>query len=274
MKICIVDNGSLKAEATLSLRRIAQQLSEASGQPVDAVSLQHAHKIAAEQLQGEPAQVLIDYCRAQLQAGEREFLLIPLFFGLSRALTSFIPEQQAILQQEFGEFELRLADTLFPLPDGDPRLAQILFEHIQQTGQQHAVSMNNLVLVDHGSPAPQVTAVREKISQQLAALLGEDANLEQAVMERRKGRQYDFNGQLLEDWLRQSADTGVKSAIVSMLFLQPGRHAGEGGDIEQICDAVMQEYPGFEVAITPLVGEPPLLISILKSRLEAQLAAA
>lgn len=274
MKICIVDNGSLKPTATLSLRKLAQQLSEASGQPVDAVSLQHAHKIPAQKLQGEPAQILVDYCRAQLQAGVREFLLIPLFFGLSRALTSFVPEQQAILEQEFGEFRLTLADTLYPLPQGDPRLAQILFEHIRQTGEAHGLPAENLVLVDHGSPAPQVTEVREKISQQLKALLGDEVELSQAVMERRQGRQYDFNGQLLEDWLREVAAGGAKSAIVSMLFLQPGRHAGEGGDIEQICASVMQEYPGFEVAITPLVGEHPLLISILLSRLEARLEAA
>lgn len=274
MKICLIDNGSLKPGATLSLRELAQRLSEASGHSVDAVSLQHAHKIPAEKLQGEPALILLDYCRAQLQSGNREFLLIPLFFGLSRALTSFVPEQQAILEQEFGEFQLTLADTLFPLPEGDPRLARILYDNIQLTCQQHALPAENLVLVDHGSPAPQVTEVREKISQQLTALLGDEARLSQAVMERREGRQYDFNGQLLEDWLREVAASGAKSAIVSMLFLQPGRHAGEGGDIEQICAGVKQEFPGFEVAITPLVGEHSLLIAILQSRLAAQLEAA
>ena len=51
-KICVVDNGSLKAEATLALRRIARELSEASGLQVDAVSLQHAHKIEPEKLGG------------------------------------------------------------------------------------------------------------------------------------------------------------------------------------------------------------------------------
>ena len=268
-KICVVDNGSLKAEATLALRRIARELSEASGLQVDAVSLQHAHKIEPEKLGGEPAQILIDYCRAELKAGVSEFLLLPLFFGLSRAITSFIPEQQAILQQEFGEFSLQVADTLFPLPQGDQRLPQIIYQNIMQSARQQGMTVDNVVLVDHGSPAPQVTEVRQEISRQLGALLGEDVKLSQAAMERRKGSRYDFNGQLLEDWLQQSASNGASSAIVAMMFLLPGRHAGEGGDIEQICAEAMQQQPGFEVAITPLVGEHPLLISILQSRLQS-----
>jgi len=54
-------------------------------------------------------------------------------------------------------------------------------------------------------------------------------------MERREGKQYDFNGPLLEQWLEQKVARGEKSAIVALMFFLPGRHAGDGGDIEQIC---------------------------------------
>ena len=55
--------------------------------------------------------------------------------------------------------------------------------------------------------------------------------VDQAVMERREGRDYDFNGALLADRLE-----GVEGQVVlGMAFLQPGRHAGPGGDVAEIC---------------------------------------
>ena len=133
-----------------------------------------------------------------------------------------------------------------------------------------ASSLKNIVLVDHGSPSPQITAVRNAVADHLQAKLG-NVKLEQAVMERREGKQYDFNGELLEDWLMAKAEQGMSgeesSAIVALLFSLPGRHAGEGGDIATICESVMQRYPNFKIGISPLVGEHPLLLEILADRL-------
>ena len=86
-------------------------------------------------------------------------------------------------------------------------------------------------------------------------------------MERREGEQYDFNGVLLESWLRKKAQSGEKSAVVILLFFLPGRHAGTGGDIVEICEGIMQEYPDFKIAISPLISEHELLMPILHSRL-------
>jgi len=87
--------------------------------------------------------------------------------------------------------------------------------------------------------------------------------IDQAVMERREGKQYDFNGPLLEQWLEQKVARGEKSAIVALMFFLPGRHAGDGGDIEQICFRIEQQYPGFKVYITSLVAEHTGLIDLL-----------
>jgi hypothetical protein len=58
-----------------------------------------------------------------------------------------------------------------------------------------------------------------------------------------------------------------------MLFISPGRHAGDGGDIARIAAVAMSRNPRLRVAITRLVGDHPLLIEILRDRLQAVLAA-
>ncbi len=296
--ILLVDNGSTKAEATLQLRSIAKQLSERTNQQIYPVSLQHADVIPADDLDGVEASVLKGFLQNQLKRGKHDFIILPLFFGNSRALTKFIPDVHIELEALFGEFKLKIVDTLFPLPQSDTRLADIIFDNIQRVAQESSflkhtppllhdvfhsnnhhvkvggcASLNNIVLVDHGSPSPEITAVRNGVAEEVQARLGQEIKLEleQAVMERREGKQYDFNGELLEDWLVAKAEQGMSgeesSAIVALLFSLPGRHAGEGGDIVTICESVMQRYPNFKVGISPLVGEHPLLLEILADRL-------
>jgi sirohydrochlorin ferrochelatase len=56
-----------------------------------------------------------------------------------------------------------------------------------------------------------------------------------------------------------------------MLFLSPGRHAGEGGDIARICAAASQRL-GRRITPTRLVGEHPDIVAILESRVHQALA--
>jgi len=270
--ILLVDNGSTRAEATLSLRRIAADLAEACGLPVHPVSLQHADKIPAEDLGGAPAEVFPSFLRARLERGARDFVVVPLFFGRSRALTSFIPEQVGLLAAEFGPFALRQADVLVPMPDGEPRLADILADHVTQCSAALGCDPDRVVVVDHGSPLPEVTAARAQVTMALRERLAEGIALGQAVMERRRGAEYDFNGQLLGDLLESCVAQHPRCVVVlAMMFISPGRHAGPGGDIEAICREAMAKSPGLRVAISPLVGEHPLLIEILHARLRAAL---
>ncbi|MCB1801897.1 MAG: cobalamin biosynthesis protein CbiX [Gammaproteobacteria bacterium] len=269
--IILADNGSTRAGATLSLRRIAGRLSSVCERPVHAVSLQHVDRIPIGELDGEPALVLADFLREQLERGRHWFVIVPLFFGSSRALSSFIPEQVRILREQYAALRVDLAEPLVPLPQGEPRLAAILADNVASVGDQLDRVPDRIVLVDHGSPLPQVTAVREYLARELATL-EPGSVVEQAVMERRTGREYDFNGELLEEVLQRLASEGAPIRVVlAMLFLSPGRHAGPGGDIEEICVRAMQHHPNLQVVVTPLIGEHPRLAEILNDRLSAVL---
>jgi sirohydrochlorin ferrochelatase len=267
--ILLVDNGSRRPDATLNLRRLAALLSERAGQTVYPVSLQHADKIPAEKLGGTPALTFEPFMREALQNGERTFIVLPLFFGYSRAISRFVPDHVEAFRKEFGDFEVRVADVLCPLPDGEPVLTQILLDNIKATCEDNRVQADHVILVDHGSPIPEVTAVREKLAEDLRSRLWSDIPLSEAVMERREGREYDFNGALLEEALKELAESRSKQNIIlAMLFLSPGRHAGAGGDIEEIYSEVQQGFPGLKVFTTPLVGDHPSIINILWSRLK------
>ena len=267
--ILLVDNGSKRASAKLQLRRLTATLSARMGQPIHPVSLQHSDKIDPALLDNEPAHIFYDFLENHLADGTREFIVLQLFFGRSRALTSFIPDKVAELESRYGEFTLRIAHTLYPLPQGEPALAELLHENIMAIAHQHGDDVRHVVLVEHGSPLPEVNQVRRQLADDLHRIMEEEGNLivGQAVMERRKGKEYDFNGELLEDWLEARASEGIHRIIVAMLFLLPGRHAGEGGDIAEICENVMSRHPGLEVHITALVGEHPALLDILETRL-------
>ena len=267
--IMLLDNGSRRAAATLGLRTIAADLQATCDRPVHAVSLAHSDSVPIEQLQGLPAQTLERFLRARLGEGQREFLVLPLFFGVSRALTSAVPGLVGGLEKEFGPFRLGVAEVLSPLPQGEPLLADILADNIRQAANDIKGEAERVILVDHGSPVPAVTAVRSGLAAMLRERLDTRVQLDQAVMERRPGAEYDFNGELLEKKLDACAPS--EAVVLAMLFISPGRHAGPGGDIESICAAARLRNPGLQLAITPLVGEHPLLIDILKARLEAVL---
>jgi sirohydrochlorin ferrochelatase len=270
--VILLDNGSRRAESTLSLRHLATALTERIRTAVQPVSLLHSSAIDERRLHGIPAQTFEDFLRRQLRAGTRDFTVIPLFFGRSRALTELIPERVAALRSEHGPFDVQVAETLCPLPAGEPRLVEILHDNVRQTVAAIGTEAHRVILVDHGSPLPQVTAVRRVLAEGLRTRLDGRVPLDEAVMERRQGSEYDFNGMLLEDKLREIAQAhGRRPVVLAMLFLSPGRHAGPGGDIEQICRAVTHDDPRMAIYPTALVGANPGLVDILQSRYEASL---
>lgn len=270
--ILLVDNGSTRVDAAVQLRLIAKKLSDKTRKTIHPVSMQHSDRISTEdvvnKLSGKPAQVFRAFMRKQLKQNQRNFVLIPLFFGKSRAITSFVPTEIEKLETEFGSINLSITDELYPLPNGDPKLIEILFQHSKLAidGRKHH-ECQNLVLVDHGSPLPTVNAVRQHIASKLQEKLANGIQLKQAAMERRKGNEYDFNGELLQDLLSKLAESGETSAKVLLLFLLPGTHAGKNGDIVQICRNVMDKFPDFTASMSPLIGEHEMLIDCLSDRL-------
>ncbi len=270
--VLLVDNGSRRPGSTLGLRRLAAALGQRIGTKVHPVSLLHSSKVPPVELDGVPAATFEPFVRAQLMGGARELVVVPLFFGPSRALTEFIPEMLMAMRREFGPFDVRVTETLVPLPAGEPRLVQILCDNVRQAAAAQGLSTYRAVLVDHGSPIPEVTAVRQSLALGMRLVLGGEVMLEEAVMERRDGSEYDFNGPLLEERLRQLADADLSQPVIlAMLFLSPGRHAGPGGDIEQICRSVQKGYPGFRIYPARLIGSHPVLVDILQSRYEQNL---
>ena len=275
-RIILVDNGSRRADAVLNLRRLARLMSDRSAKTIDAVPLQHAHKIPpeafADALDGKRVATFAEYVEEALTNGVDELVIIPMFFGKSRAITSFIPDTLNAVAKTHGKFNWSIADELCPLPAGEPQLARLLFENLQTLADERLRHIDRVVLVDHGSPSRKVTDVRVKLAGQLASYLPEHIPLLQAVMERREGPEYDINGPLLEDLLEElGSENEVLNVAISMLFLSPGRHAGQGGDIAEICAEAMQNHPGLSVHVSPLVGESPLLIDLLWERLQAVL---
>src|SRR5882757_4325794 len=121
--VFLVDNGSLEPAATFSLRTIAQRLAIALGQIVEPVSLLHSSSIPADRLDGTSAEILEPALERRCQAGTNDFLVVPLFFGPSNALTDYLPRRVAALKEKFPGLRVRLAAPLVnPADSGDQRI--------------------------------------------------------------------------------------------------------------------------------------------------------
>jgi sirohydrochlorin ferrochelatase len=280
MKVFLVDNGSLRAESVLNLRRVARELSAAAGREILPASVLHSSKVPTEELEGEPAVNLERRIRLSLEAGEdREFTIIPFFFGPTGAITDYLPERLAYRRQKHGEFKVWRTGFLGDEGQGTRDkglvsvagdLVEILAERVKETIEGQGLVRPRVALVDHGSPKPEVTALRDRMADALKECLGDmAADVAASSMERRDGAEYDFNEPLLERLLdRAGWDSG--DVVISMMFLSPGRHAGSGGDVDRICKAAEARHPGLRTYMTGLVGDHPDIVSLLKRRLEGE----
>jgi len=169
--ILLSDNGSVREHATRQLRMLAEQLSDRTGYIIHPVSLKHADRISADKLDGKAASIFQSFMKEQLAQGESEFILVPLFFGETKALSLFVADEIKLLKQQFGDFKFDIAEVIYPLPTGEELLTQIIYEHIQSTIKHTNLPMTNIVLVDHGSPNPRVTEVRKHLAKTVQKML-------------------------------------------------------------------------------------------------------
>ena len=262
--VFLVDNGSLRPQATIGLRCLAEGLAGRTGLRVEAVSLLHSHKIAADKLNGVPATIVKRRLRECLAAGHHEFVCLPLFLGPSLAIADYLPQVVDELSGEYPELKVRIASVLagedFDAPD--PRLAQMLADQIRALRPSPSMKV---ALVDHGTPIIEVNRVRNAVARQLSSELDLPLVLP-CSMERREGGAYAFNDPLLER-LGSVEDFAGGRLILAMFFLLPGRHAGEGGDVAEICEGLIAEGTFEQIQSTPLLGEHPMLLEILEDRL-------
>ncbi|WP_221028760.1 sirohydrochlorin chelatase [Actomonas aquatica] len=278
--ICFLfDNGSLRAASTLGLRQVALRLQERVAIAVKPVSLLHSSGVDADALNCRPAELLEPAVARFAEAGGREAMVLPLFFGPSAALVDYVPERLAALRERFPLLEVRQAGCLVQREDDSARLvAEALAAQVRAVESSAEPTARHVILVDHGSPRSAVTEVRNAIALELAcALHGRVASVTAASMERRSGPAYAFNEPLLETALSELArNPAVSEIVIALQFLQPGRHAGPGGDIREICAEALQQAgrPDLRVKFTPLLGDSEAVLNLLERRWLQCLAAA
>ena len=251
-RILLVDNGSYEPAATLALRGLAQEVSKLIGQPVLPVSTMHSTKIDPALLGGQPAVIFEGAVQQAKLDGIDELVVIPLFIGPSRAITEYLPKVFADAQP--GTMKLAIREPLF-----GPELVNMLSDNLKSTGWTKG--SGTVYLCDHGSPIPEVTRCRNFFAVSLRNQLGlKDDELIACSMERREGAEYDFNEPLLEHALQNAKG----DAVILMLFLLPGRHAGGEGDVATIAKEHAPEDLPWK--LSPLLGTHPALPALLFRR--------
>jgi nucleoside-diphosphate-sugar epimerase/sirohydrochlorin ferrochelatase len=267
----VLDNGSVRARATISLRNIASRLQARLGSNIKVVpvSARWSNRVDPKELDGRPAELLSDAVDRLKRQGIYRFVLVPLFFGPSKTIRSFIPK----IMSEKKDIDWSLADELC---GGlwwcrDLRVARILCERSLQC-MMHNSSLRNVtvLVVDHGSPSLEVTSARNRVADQVKSMLqmevASSTNLivRACSMERRPGPKYAFADPLLEHVLENEKLCRDRLVILALMFVSPGKHAGKHGDISEIVSN--SSCASKHVVITNLVGTHPLLDDILADR--------
>jgi sirohydrochlorin ferrochelatase len=254
-RILLVDNGSYEPSATLVLRGLALEVGKLIGKPVHPVSTMHSTKIDPTLLGGQPAVIFEGAVQQAKAYGIDEIVVIPLFIGPSRAITEYLPKVFADAQP--GSMKLSIREPLFG--DDGAELTGMLTDNLRATGWTKG--SGTVLLCDHGSPIPEVTRCRNFFAVSLRSQLGlKDDELIACSMERREGAEYDFNEPLLEHALQDAKG----EAVILMLFLLPGRHAGAEGDVATI--AKEHAPAGLRWKLSPLLGTHPALPALLFRR--------
>ncbi len=249
--IILVDNGSLEPAATLNLRRVAAALETAAGRKVTPVSWKHSDRIPPERLEGRPACTLATFIRVEYAAGCRNFHLIPFFISAQGAIGSALRRDLEDLRTELGPFAFTFGRGLADLGV----IARIVAERVRETAAAAGLSHPPVVLVDHGGPSAASAALRDQLAADVAR------ELTPAFPSPVAASMEGDHPPLLADVLAGPACAGHE-VVVALLFLSPGRHAGPGGDIAEICAAAPAR-----THCTGLIGTHPLAIAALSGTL-------
>jgi hypothetical protein len=269
--VVLVDNGSIRDHALLFTRKLARDLACRCGLPVIAASLAHSDRIPDGKLHGEPAwllQPLLDSLAAQ-----QVHLVVVLPLLMTR--WGAIYRKVAAIAGGAGichpGMRVVLCGGLIEPPDAGPgsipwQIATVMDRSMEEAGAKHA----ELIVVDHGSPVREVAQVRDWVAQQVQGMLphGRVDRVVAASMERREGAEYAFADPLLDAALRGAVQRGVSDVWVAKLFLQPGRHSGRAGDVEQIVAGVCEDHPQLKVHMPRQVFHQKHLTQVLHDRLQ------
>lgn len=250
---------------------MASRLQDALGVRVRPTSLLHSNRVAAEDLAGQPADLLEDALAEFAASGGERAIVLPLFFGPSGAMEDYLPPRLQELSDRYPRCSFTLAPCLeSPADDSAEVIAQEIQNQVLTTSQRHQFSSPAVILTDHGSPKPGVAAVRGRVAAALGARndLAADSVMA-ASMERREGPEYAFNDPLLEVALKDLVKKGTREVVIALQFLFPGRHAGPKGDIVEIYETIQQQHPDLRVAMTDPIGESTGILQLLERRFRA-----
>ncbi len=275
--ILLFDNGSLRPEATLALRDLATNLSDRLCMPVEAVSLLHSHKIDKSKLNGKPATIIRRRLKLAIVNNEHRFICLPLFLGPSLAITNYLKKLIDELVKISPQIDIRVAPPLagWNVEMPDIRLVEIIKDHVtRKLDNNRLKGPIKVALLDHGSPIEKLAVLRNCVADKLRPELNKKGvEIVACSMERRKGELYAFNDPLLETIdLSQDRSKSIGCLVVAMFFLLPGRHAGEGGDVDGILKNLVLRGKIKDYNKTSLIGEHPLIYSILEERVEQAIA--
>jgi sirohydrochlorin ferrochelatase len=181
-------------------------------------------------------------------------------------LLDYVPQRVAALAKKHPLGRMVLADALVRADEPVDELVAILADRARAAAAARGWSSPKVVLCDHGTPLPGVTAVRDRLGAALAAVLaGECAEVGVASMERREGEEYAFNEPLLARRLTEAPfDCG--NVVVLLQFISPGRHAGPGGDIAEICAQAEAVRPELRTAMSEPIADDARLVGLLMRR--------
>lgn len=284
--IAIVDNGSVRPDAVFTLRRLATQLNSLCGLPVHPVSVMHSDRIPASDLAGQQACTLQPWLEWQFPGGEGWLIVLPYILADGGAIHANLLRTLHSFAATYPDFHYTAGPCLFDARAPSARIiTKMLADNVRQVTQHRRLHNPLVAMVDHGSPRRAAAEVRNRAARTLCARLATESFTEvwPCSMESREGAEYAFNKPLLEELLHLERFAS-RDMVVSLFFLSPGKHAGRGGDIEEIIEASgrhLYRESSIEplssacssagqgrVFLTPTLGEHPLMPQALAANLQ------
>ena len=275
--VVLVDNGSLRPEVVLGLRRLASDLEGALGFPVWAASYAHSNRIDPDALGGCPGLLLSDCLEMLTVKGARWIGVQPLLLASGSAIYRGIRKTvDSFLDRVDGKCRVDVAPALCDASEvRELTIAKIIASRVEEVLRSASGESRvevDVVVVDHGSPFREVAAVRNELAVDVGQLLqrGVVSRVIPASMERRPGDEYAFNDPLLEPLLLSLESRPGYRVVVAMAFLQEGRHADPGGDVAMICERVKVRRPDLRLMRTGLIADHPLMVPLLENRIRTR----
>ena len=147
----------------------------------------HSHKVDASKLDGKPGMSMESFFLSNEAEVVKNLSFLPMFLGPSLAITDWLPEKLTQWSQNGNNRKFSIADCLFQKKD--IRIAKALAEYVVDLIPQYSPQKPFVILVDHGTPLPEVNQVREEIGCFLEEKLGNQiSGFSTACMERRRAK--------------------------------------------------------------------------------------